>query len=61
MLAFYGRTWWKKPEYPGETTEIGRATSTLTHVDKEFSVPNEQLYMHNDKDENSITCHENDV
>ena len=28
VLAFCGFTWWKKPECPEETTDLGRATTT---------------------------------
>ena len=33
MLTFCGLTWWKKPEYPDEITDLGRATTTLPHAD----------------------------
>ena len=33
MLAFCGLTWWKKPEYLVETTDLGQATTTLPHAD----------------------------
>ena len=33
MLAFCGHTWWRKPENPGKTTDLGRATTTLPHAD----------------------------
>ena len=36
MLAFCGHTWWKKPENPGKTTDLGRATTTLPHADTEI-------------------------
>ena len=33
MLAFCGHASWRKPENPGKTTDLGRATTTLPHAD----------------------------
>ena len=30
MLALCGLKWWKKPEYPQETIDLGQATATLS-------------------------------
>ena len=29
IMGLCGQTWWREPEYPGETTDIGWATTTL--------------------------------
>ena len=32
MLVFCGQMWWRKPEHPGKTTDLGWATTTLSHA-----------------------------
>ena len=32
MLASCGQTWWRKPENPEKTTDLGLATTTLSHA-----------------------------
>ena len=33
LEGFVDTLWGKKPEYPGQTTDLGRATTTLPHAD----------------------------
>ena len=33
MLAICGHAWWRKPENQGNTTDLGRANTTVPHAD----------------------------